>query len=229
MRAVIVEDEPLARRRLRRLIRSIPDVEIVGEAADAETALRVLGESEPDVVFLDIEMPGMSGLQLVEGMDTSPAIVFVTAYERYAVRAFEVEAADYLVKPVSRARLEEALQRARRRAAAEGDADVVLYHRVGSRRRALPSSTVEYFEARGDYVAAWKADSYALLGTTLKELENRLPESRFLRIHRSIIVNRDYVREVGPRRGGRLGLTMSSGKTVIASRRRTPETRAWLG
>ena len=228
MRVAIVEDEPLARRRLKRLLGSIPDAECVGEANDATAALSMIPEVRPEVLLLDVEMPGMTGLELLSRLEVRPAIVFVTAYENYAVNAFDAAAADYLVKPVTLPRLAEALQRARRWLRAEEQVDVVLYSRHGSDLRSVMASSVDYFEAQGDYVAAWSGNRSVLLQRSMGDLEAALPSGRFARIHRSVLVNLHAVTSVRPHGGHRLALTLRSGATVVSSRRRTAELRALL-
>ncbi|MDQ0465642.1 DNA-binding LytR/AlgR family response regulator [Caulobacter ginsengisoli] len=208
LRCVIVDDEPVAVRRLQSLLRAIPDLEVVGTAGTAPAALELIVGTGPDLVLLDIEMPGLSGLDLVRGLDVEPppVVVFVTAFGRYALEAFDLAGADYLLKPVEPRRLREAVARAR--AAVQGrhaveqvgelravvqalrqwDQDLALWAPDGDSRRRLPVSSLVWLQAERDYVRLHTAARSYLIRDRLRALEARLPPDSFLRVHRSAIV-----------------------------------------
>lgn len=224
LRVLLVDDEPLSRRALRQLLREVPDVEIVAECADAIDAAPFV--NAVDVLFLDVEMPGPSGVAFARSLDTRtrPAVIFVSAHERYAVPAFDLPALDYLTKPVSPARLGRALERARAAQAARPRLPVRaeseptrLLTRIGAREILIPLDDVVAIEADGVYVAV-HADRRYLVRRPLAELEQALG-ARFVRVHRSWLVRRDRIREVRATRRGR-ALVLDTGLIVPVSRRR---------
>jgi len=222
IRAVIVEDEPLARRTLRDFLGEIDWVELAGEAENGSDGVRLVGEIRPQLVFLDVQMPGLSGLELLERIPYEPAIVFTTAHDEYAVRAFELGAVDYLLKPFGRARFRKTLERIRSRmedaaATAPGERLTRLFVRDGERILPLAIGDVVRLEAADDYVTVHSGRREFLVGLTLQEFENRLPPDRFLRVHRSHIVNLDHVASIEPH-DRRLVVRMRDGSTVLASR-----------
>lgn len=231
--AVIVEDEPLARESLRELVDETGWIEGVGEASDGEAAIRMIDEKEPDVVFLDVELPELTGLQVLERIGHRPRVVFTTAYDRYAVTAFEFEALDYLVKPFGRRRFRETLERLRRRidedglrapgyrgerAALGGRFPRRLFSRAGDRIVPVPVDSIIRLEAADDYVEAFCPEGSYLLDLTLAELEAKLDPDRFCRVHRSHIINLDQVAEMRRYDVRRLTLRMKDGSEVVASR-----------
>jgi len=239
LRALVADDEPLARRGIRQLLAAHPDVTVVGEARDGREALRLLRELRPDLLFLDVQMPELDGFDVLRahGAAGMPAVVFVTAYDEFAVRAFDAQALDYLVKPVEEGRFAEALQRARERLrAADAEAlarrlEALLASRDASRPRRLlvPTSAgdllldeaeVEWIEAEDYYAAVHAQGRRHLMRESLASLARRLDPSRFVRAHRSAIVNVERVRElrVGP--GGEAVLVLRGGARVPVSRRR---------
>jgi two-component system LytT family response regulator len=202
LRALIVDDERLARVELSRLLAARPEVEVVGEAADAAEAARRIAELRPDVVFLDVQMPGRSGFDLLDDVDGGFEVVFVTAYDAHALRAFEVNALDYLLKPVNPARLAETIARLVSRPAErptdrrlEGDDYLFL---SGDRRpRFVKVSTIACIRGADDYTEIVLAGGdTSLVHRPLKDWEARLPEKRFVRVHRTAIVNLDFVERV---------------------------------
>jgi len=233
LRALIVEDEPLARRTLGELVADVDWLELAGEAASGGDAVFQIDEREPDVVFLDVEMPEFSGLEVLARVKHEPAVVFTTAYDRYAVAAFELGALDYLVKPFGRKRFAAMLERVRERFDA-GPGDPELFERA---RYAFATPPLERLFARkgrgivpvlvdeiteihgsGDYSEVLAAGETYLLQVTLAELESRLDPSRFLRVHRSHIVNLDYVSSIDPHDERRYAVTMKDGRTIVCSR-----------
>ena len=239
-RALIVEDERISRERLRELLEHVEWIECVGEAADGISALRMIDEMHPDLVFLDIEMPGMTGIEVLSRITHDPAIVFTTAYDRYAVTAFELEALDYLLKPFGSKRLAAALERVRKNLDGGGEPSVAERARaaLGSREpfsrifvrdrgRIIPIAVdgIDRLEAEDDYVGVHSGGKRYLVYLTMSEFEARLDPQRFVRIHRSHIVNLDKVAAFLPEDGGRLSIEMKDGTKLNASRTRARELR----
>jgi two-component system LytT family response regulator len=237
IRAVIVDDEPLARKRLRRLLQEHPSIQIVGEAGDGGTAHQVIESMRPDLVFLDIQMPGLSGLEVVSRLEHRPEIIFVTAHDEFAVRAFEERALDYLLKPVEPDRLARAVARVERRPAGRAEEDPRVALLIEALSRARPEhqkiavrhgpkillvdvSRAVFFRAEDKYTVLYTADAEYVLDRTIDELERSLDPDTFVRIHRSVIININCVRDMTTIEGGRfaVALTDSRGSRVFASR-----------
>jgi two-component system, LytTR family, response regulator len=201
-RAMIVDDERLARKELRSLLAEHPTIEIVGEAEGVATAAELARSTQPDVVFLDIQMPGESGFQLLERLPTPCKVIFVTAYDAYALRAFEVNALDYLLKPINPARLATALARLSANEALPTPTRKLEYNdrlflEIGERAQFLKLEQIVCLRAAGDYSELVTTDGkVALILKSLKEWEERLPEKHFTRIHRSTIINLEYVERI---------------------------------
>jgi two-component system LytT family response regulator len=235
LRVVIVDDEPRAREKLQRYLADDPRVRVVGEAGDGIAAVRVVEEERPDLVLLDIQMPELDGFDVLASIDLDPLprIVFVTAHDEHALRAFEVNALDYLLKPVDRVRLDEAVTRAAAApTSARPDPREALRDRPGpvrpltrflvrsrGRIRLVPVEDVDWIGAAGNYVELHVGDATHLVRGTLQSLEKRLPDSTFARIHRSTIVNLDRVRALHPWSHGDLQVELSDGTELRLSRR----------
>jgi two-component system LytT family response regulator len=214
MRVIIVDDEPLARAVLREHLAAHADVDIVGECANGFEAVKAIGELAPDLVFLDIQMPRLDGFEVVELAGAAPHYVFVTAYDQFALRAFEVHAIDYLLKPFSLARLDAALMHARARlgapdaqaplravvqAAAQRHAPIErVLIRDGARVQVVPVTGIDYIEAQDDYVSICAAGRRWLKSQRLSELEGQLDPQAFLRVHRSYLVNVGAIERIEP-------------------------------
>lgn len=229
LRAFLVDDEPLALTRLARLLGATGRAEVVGEARGADEALAALAHARADVVFLDIHMPGTTGLELAARLPADVAVVFTTAYDQHALAAFDANAVDYLLKPVERPRLERALDRAERRGdgAARGDTAAVLARLATALRGAaspyldrvpfrtrdgvqlLEVGRVTHFAARDRLTRAVTAGGAHVVDYGLADLEAKLDPARFFRIHRATLVNLAYVGEVQPWPGGRLLLRLT--------------------
>ena len=229
LRCVLVDDEEPSRDRLRRLLGAYPDVEIAGEAADGQEAMDRIAELAPDLVFLDIQMPGCTGLEVAASLPSPrPPIVFCTAYDEFAVDAFELHAVDYLMKPVNRARLEKALERVRLQSL--GQREVALDHvgsgtprflaRVGARYAVVPAAEVLFFTSEGSVTKLQTRERHGWMQPSLNDLEKRLDLARFFRVSRAAIVNLDEVREVVPHPGGSGEAVLSDGSRIGVSRRR---------
>ena len=215
MRILIVDDEPLARTLLREHVCALPDTEVIGEAANGFEAVRLTEELAPDLLLLDVQMPRLSGLEVAELLgDRSPAIVFVTAHDQYAVQAFAVQAIDYLLKPVEFSRLAQSLQRATaRRANPREPRDMTalaaaarppgqslerVLIREETKIHVLPVHTLDYIEAQDDYVEFVAGGKRYRKQQTLAQLEAQLSATQFVRVHRSFIVNVERITRVEP-------------------------------
>ena len=230
LRVLIADDEPPARRGIRQLLEREPHAIVVGEARDGRETLQAIRLLRPNALFLDVQMPDMNGLAVAraQGADRMPHTVFVTAYDSFAVRAFDARAVDYLIKPVNEARFTEAVARLRARVAAD---DAVRLARatdsaarliVGTRtgELLLDQSEIEWIEADDYYSAIHAAGRRHLLREPLASLEIRLDAAQFIRAHRSAIVNVSFVRELRGRSGGEAALLLRDGTRISVSRRR---------
>ncbi|HEY8073367.1 MAG TPA: LytTR family DNA-binding domain-containing protein [Labilithrix sp.] len=241
MKALLVDDEPPARERLKRLLRDHADVVVAGEAGDGAAALAEIATLAPDVVFLDVQMPELDGLRVAEALDEGPAVIFATAYEEHAVRAFELAAVDYLLKPITKERLATALDRVRARAtpAAATLARAVLDKlddkprkmavKCGARFHVFDVRRVEAVLAQ-DHYAAIHVDGKELLSEEpLDRIMTRLDPTLFLRVHRSGIVNVDCVKELEAEGERKYVAVLTSGVRVPIARDRLDEVKSRLG
>lgn len=238
IRALIVDDEPWARRRIATLLAAEPDLEVVGECEDGAEAIAKINELAPDLVFLDVQMPEISGFDVIEaiGPECMPRVIFATAYESYALRAFEAQALDYLLKPFDEERFRKALERARkelRRADGGMGAELrALIESLGGARRHLRRllvrtsgrvlflkvGEIDWLEAADNYVAIHVGQSTHLLRETLQSLEQKLDPDQFARVHRSLIVNLDRVKELQPWFKGEQALLLKDGTRLTVGR-----------
>jgi len=247
LKTLIVDDEPVARKILREELESIEDVEIIGEADNGTEALDKIAAGHPDLVLLDLQMPGMGGLEVVRKLKTGPSmpvIVIVTAYDKYALQAFDAGAIDYLLKPVGQDRLAEAVERAKRvtgREAAEKVAQLQeigepfegprtrrIVGRVGEEYFLLSADEIYAFQAEGDLVWIVTAKRRYLATQTLKVLQERLKSTSFRRIHRNALVNVDHVRKMSALSSQRWLITLSNDQEFIASKRQARSVRQLL-
>src|ERR1051325_9365276 len=212
-RVLIADDEPLARRGLRTLLREARDVEIVAECGDGRETVQAIRAHSPDVVFLDVQMPDMGGFEVIEtiGVERMPVVVFVTAYDAHALRALQVRAIDYLLKPFNRKRFHSALARARGQIATSPAYATRLFVKASDRMIPVQLADVEWFEADGNQVRIHLTGKTHALAETLQHVEARLDPRQFVRVHRSAIVRVDAIREVHPWFNGRLLLVLRSG------------------
>jgi two-component system LytT family response regulator len=221
IRVVIADDEPLSRRVVQQLLARHADVTVVAECADGEAVREAVARERPDVLFLDIQMPLGSGLELARERDarTGPLVVFVTAYDAFALPAFEVDAVDYLTKPLVEARFDAALERVRDRMRGRRTHVAHLVARVGARDLLIPVETIDWIEADDVYAAVMTRGRRLLVRTPLDVLERSLDPQAFARIHRSYIVRLDRVAEVRHSASGP-SLVLRGGATLPVSRRR---------
>jgi two-component system LytT family response regulator len=246
MRTLIVDDEAPARERLKRLLAYIKGIELVGEAEDGIQAVEAIEREKPDLVLLDIQMPGLDGFGVIEALEDPPPIIFVTAYDEYAIRAFEVNALDYLLKPFSRQRLEKAICRAQEalneedsfmarfgplleNLAAQGRHLTRLAVRDRDRIRVLDANEVDWIGVEDEQVVVHVGDQAYPIRRTLAELEARLDPGTFFRAHRSVIVSLDRVQEIIPWFKGSHKLRLTTGVEVDLSRAQARTLRKILG
>jgi len=240
IRVLLSDDETLARGRLRGLLQAEPDLEIVAECADGRAAIAAIQREKPDLVFLDIQMPEVDGFGVVEALQkegTLPLTVFVTAYDRYAMRAFEVHALDYLLKPVNKARLGEALAHARKQLLHPSEAMfqkrvLEMLAELDSRQHSperivvksdgeivcLKPNEIDWAEAAGNYVCLHVGNVTHILRETITALESRLGARQFLRVHRSTLVNVDRIKTLKPSLYGDYSILLRDGTKLTLSR-----------
>lgn len=237
LRILVVDDEPLVRRGIRRFLSTQPDVCVVGEAGDGAQALAAIAEHRPDLVFLDVQMPEADGFEVLERISARhrPAVIFVTAYDQYAIRAFEVHAVDYLLKPFDDERLRTALTRARTRLNAvtrsddrvealldalrrDRSAPVRFMVRTGGRILFVDADEVDWIESAGNYVRLHVDTARHLVRDSLKHLEDRLGPRGFARVHRSAMVNVARIEELVPQPSSDCILILTTGARVRMSR-----------
>ena len=239
LRTLVVDDEALPRQRMADLVRADSRLLLVGEADDGRAALDLIVAERPDLVFLDIQMPELDGFQVIAALDDDvlPAIVFVTAYDAYAIRAFEVNAVDYLLKPVNAERFDAAVTRVvgrvgesrsgseaavRDAAARASETRAAPIHRFVARRGAkhyfIKTSDVDWIEADGNYLRLWTGDRSHLVRETMKAAEERLDAASFVRIHRSTIVAIDRIESIQAQENGDYLVTMTGGAKLTSSR-----------
>jgi len=242
LRTLIVDDEPLARERVRMMLGMHDDVDVIGEVGDGRQAIDAIRHHRPDLVFLDVQMPGVDGFGVLRDLEGEimPHVVFVTAYDQYALRAFEVHALDYVLKPFNADRFSQALQRARtaiaKRDEGEGTVDkdrlrslvASLTAEQREKQRIVVKSSgrvffvkvddIDWIEAEGNYVRLHMGAQSHLLRETMKGMESVLDESQFIRIHRSTIVNADRIRELQPLFHGEYAVILRDGTRLVASR-----------
>ncbi len=234
MKALLIDDERLARNELRRLLAAHADIEIVGEAVDVDDALGKIGSLKPDLLFLDVQMPGADGFSLLEQLEPPlPAVVFTTAYDEFAVKAFEFNALDYLLKPVDPNRLVAALEKLRTRPANGGESapshrlslDDKVFVREGDRCWFVPVRNIRLLESEGNYTRVHFDDSKPQLFRSLTAMEERLDPKHFFRANRKQVINLARVDGIEPWFSGGLLVRLKGGIKVELSRRQAQEFR----
>jgi two-component system, LytTR family, response regulator len=239
IRAVIVDDEPLGRELIREMLKRDPEVEVVGECANGREAVQSIKERLPDLVFLDVQMPDIDGFEVLEAIEHErmPMVIFVTAYDQYAVKAFDVYALDYLLKPVDRERFEKAMKRVKSQLQRGITSDVNekltalleevrmrsgflerMVIKTGGRVIFLRTEEIDWIEAEGNYVKLHVGKDAYLLREGIGTMEERLDTNRFMRIHRSTIVNIDQIQEMRPWFGGDSCVILRGGAQLTLSR-----------
>ncbi len=228
IKVVIIDDERLARSELKRLLREFPDVEVAGEAGNATEGIEKIESLNPDLVFLDIQMPGKTGFEMLTDLDKAPHVIFVTAYDEYALKAFDVNALDYLMKPVEPKRLAEALLKVRQKDEEEllsyankgilGEHDQVFV-KDGERCWFVKLSDVRLFESVGNYAKVFFGNNKPLILKSLNALEERLDEKLFFRANRKHILNLKMIEKIEPYFNGGLLVDLAGGEKIEVSRR----------
>ncbi|HEV3236549.1 MAG TPA: LytTR family DNA-binding domain-containing protein [Gemmataceae bacterium] len=250
IKVLIVDDEPLARQRIRKLLEGDSDVQVIGECADGLDAVNTVRENKPDLVFLDVQMPALDGFSVLEalGPHDMPTTIFVTAYDRYAIKAFEVHALDYLLKPFDRDRFRKALERAKAQLAQsriranekklEDLLTEVTQDRKGIERIVIKSTSrvfflrtdeIDWIEAAGNYLKLHAGKEFHLLRETMNGLDAKLDPNKFLRIHRSTIVNVERIKELQPFFHGDYLVILKDGTQLTLSRTHRPKLQHLLG
>ena len=242
-RVIVVDDEPLGRRRLVQLINQDPTLELVAECGDGEEAINAITTLKPDLVFLDVQMPEINAFDVIEavGPANMPGVVFVTAFDDFALQAFDASALDYLLKPFDDARFQKAVERAR--ASVIGRQVLALQSvvgvatqraperfvvRTGSRCDIVQAKDVNWFEAADNYVKLHMADTVRTMRGSISSLEQRLDPAKFMRIHRSTIVNVDRIKRVEPHNQTEFAITLACGARLTSSRSYRQNVRAFL-
>lgn len=233
MRAIIIDDERLARTELKKLLQDYPEVEVIDEAANADEGISKIESQHPDLIFLDIQMPGKTGFDLLSQLEKAPQVIFTTAYDEYALKAFEVNALDYLVKPVEPKRLADAIQKIQaaeqREAKQEGEytnssmltENDQVFVKDGERCWFVKLSEIRLFESVGNYAKVFFGNNKPLILKSLNALEERLDEKTFFRANRKHIVNLRMVEKIEPYFNGGLLLDLAGGEKIEVSRRQT--------
>mgnify|MGYP001018656034 FL=1 len=235
IRTLIIEDEAPARELIRFMLSDHPDIEVVGECGDGFCGAREIKELHPDLIFLDIQMPKLTGFELLEVIDEKPEVIFTTAFDQYAIRAFELNAVDYLLKPFSKDRFDDALGKALNRlgkeepdherieklvttaSEAEGYLTRIVF-RKGAGIKIIPLNSVSYLAAEDDYVMIYYNEGKALKPKTMKYYEEHLPPSLFIRVHRSYIVNVEQISRLEPYSKDNYVAILKSGEKIPVSR-----------
>ena len=245
IKSIIADDEPLAREKIRTLLEEDPDIELIGECADGIETVTAIRNQQPDLVFLDVQMPELDGFGVLKALHHSnmPTLIFVTAYDQYALRAFEVHALDYLLKPFDRERFQKALQRAKEHIRKEKSGEVNeklltllqdlkseksnnherkyldrLVIKAGGRVTFLKTEEIDWIEAAGNYIRLYIGKDSHLLRETMNNIQTKLDPEKFLRIHRSTILKIDRIKELQPWYHGEYVVTLENGKQLTSSR-----------
>ncbi len=235
MKTIIIDDERLARKELQNLLAKHPEIEVIGECANAEEARIMIEKEHPDLIFLDIQMPGKTGFELLDMLEYTPKIIFVTAYDEYAIRAFEVNALDYLLKPVEDFRLDEAIKKLSKNEHSVSDdqsereeeivnegkltLDDQIFLKDGEKCWFVSLRDIRVFESEGNYVRVYFEKYKPLILKSLNNLEKRLDEREFFRINRKFIVNLKEIIHIEPWFNGGLQIKLKSGENLEVSRR----------
>jgi len=228
MKALIIDDERLARTELKRLLTPFKEIKVVGEAVNADDGLEKIQELKPDLLFLDIQMPGKTGFEMLEELDSVPTVIFVTAYDEYALKAFEYNALDYLLKPIEPKRLEETvnklIEKKRKKTISELDKNFLsegdqVFVKDGEKCWFVKLENVRLFESEGNYVRIYFGENKPLILRTLNYLDERLDDKTFFRANRKHIVNLKWIASIEPWLNGGLLVKLKDGQKVEVSRR----------
>jgi two-component system, LytTR family, response regulator len=226
MRALIVDDERLARKELMKLLEAHPSIEIVGEAVNADEADKMIEELNPDLLFLDIQMPGRTGFQLLESLDSVPLVIFTTAYDEFALKAFQVNALDYLLKPITADRLADAVSKVQEKERQRGAGrnkklglEDQVFVKDGDRCWFVSLANIRLFESDGNYIKVYFDANRPMIHKSLNALDDKLDERAFFRASRKHVVNLSWVEAIEPWFNGGLMVKLKGGDKVEVSRR----------
>lgn len=232
VKTIIIDDEPLSVAELQVMLKQFKGIEVVATATRSSEALEKISLHKPDLLFLDINMPERNGFQLLEALDETPDVIFVTAYDEYAVKAFEINALDYILKPVNKERLSEAVQKIINKQAvtpAKLDAEKRIFIKDGEHCFFVTLKEIIYLESAGNYVKVFFHDKRPLLHRSLNYMEERLPESIFFRASRQHIINTEFIKGIQPFLNNTLRLTMTNGAIIDISQRQAVEFKEQMG
>ena len=240
MKAIIIDDEPLARMMVKEYLQSYPDITVTEECSNGFEGMKAIQQHHPDLIFLDIQMPKINGFEMLELIDEPPLVIFTTAFEEYAIRAFDAHAADYLLKPFSKERFDKAIQkmRAQKVNAARLVADTALesiaqFNRIvvkeNGRIKIIPVAQVQYLEAADDYIKIHTAGAVSLKKKTMQFFEDNLPKDEFIRIHRSYIVNSQLITRIDPGEGDAYSVLLTTGVKLPVSKQGYLKLKSVLG
>ncbi|WP_417197416.1 LytR/AlgR family response regulator transcription factor [Bizionia sp.] len=233
-KTIIIDDERLAREEVKRALKKYPEFLLVGEAKNVDTALTIIDKEQPDIIFLDIHMPEKSGFDLLEELTTVPEVVFTTAYDQYAVKAFELNALDYLVKPLREERFAKTIEKVKAELAKKEKikVDVLPMHRkifIKDREKCffIPLKEIHFIESLDNYARLYFGTQKAMIKRSLNLLEEKLDPTVFFRVNRSQIINTHYIKEMHPYFNNKLQISLSTGQTVEVSSRQSAKFRNW--
>lgn len=233
-KTIIIDDERLAREEVKRALIGIPEFDIVGEASNVDEALIMIEELKPDILFLDIHMPEKSGFDLLEELTTVPEVVFTTAYDQYAVRAFEINALDYLVKPLRDERFSKTIEKVKTELAKKEEikVDVLPMHRKifikdGEKCHFIPLTNIHFIESLDNYARLHFGSDKAMIKRSLNLLAEKLDPKIFFRVNRSQIINTQYIKEIHPYFNNKLQIVLTTGDKVEVSSRQSAKFKNW--
>jgi len=233
-KTVIIDDERLAREEVKRALKSYPEFDIVGEASHVDEAKTLIEKVKPDILFLDIHMPGKSGFDLLEELTTVPEVVFTTAYDQYAVKAFELNALDYLVKPLREERFAKTIEKVKLELTEKikvQSAILPMHRKIfikdGENCHFIPLSEIHFIESLENYARLYFGDQKAMIKRSLNLLEQKLDPTVFFRINRSQIINTHYIKEIHPHFNNKLQIILTTGETLEVSSRQSVKFKNW--
>ena len=232
-KTIIIDDERLAREEVKRALSPFPELKIVGEASDVKTAISLIESKRPDLIFLDIHMPEKSGFDLLEGLTTVPPVIFTTAYDQYAVKAFEVNALDYLVKPIRQERFTKTIAKIRKELtekpynAAPFSVHQKIFFKDGENCYFVPLSDIRLIESYDNYARLYFGDKKAMIKRTLNMLEEKLDPKSFFRVNRGQIINIQYIQKISSHFKNKLRVILTTGETLDVSTRQTAKFKNW--
>ncbi len=232
MKAIVVEDSRLARQELVQMVEKLENVSSVLQASSGKQALELIKTEEPDVIFLDIHLPGLNGFEILESLDFVPPVIFTTAFDEYAIKSFEYNAVDYLMKPIGQERLDKAFSKIKQTTASEAEqeslpvklgADQQIFVRDGEKCWFVKISDIRLFESVGNYTRIFFEKEKPMILKSLSYLETILEDKRYFRANRQQIINVKYVADISPSFNGKLKINLSTGEEVEVSRRQSSE------